>query len=124
MTVLTDEAEAARVAHEASEAAAVEQERQALLTAAKEAIKAMLVRPDGTYLTLSASGLKMVHDDLENGLAIASDGTVALAARRDKGGEWDVYLVRQVDGAWTKASDALRSLAELGAALIELEARA
>lgn len=117
MSVLTDEAEKARLAQEAKDAAAVDAERKALRTAALDAIRAMLVRPDGTTMTLSDAGLAAVFTDLANGLVVASDGTINLAARRGKDGAWDVYLVTGSGSTWTKASDDLNTLADLGEAL-------
>lgn len=118
MTVLTDEAEAARLAQEAEDAAAEQAARDQLRAAALAALRAVLVRPDGTYLTPKDAGLAAVHDDLANGLVVVSDGTVALAVRRDRDqGDWRVFLVVQDSGEWTKASDRLHSLADLGDAL-------
>lgn len=117
MSILTDEAEKARIAQEAKDAAAVDAERKALRSAALDAIRAMLVRPDGTSMTLAESGLAAVHTDLANGLVVASDGAISLAARRGKGGVWDVYLVTGSGSDWTPVSGDLNTLADLGKAL-------
>lgn len=115
MTVLETEAEAARQAQEAEDQAAADQAAADLRAAAMAALRAVLVRPDGTYLTPKDAGLASVHEDLDNGLAIVGDGVVHLAVRQGRGGEWRVWLVELQDGEWTRAStEPIDDLAELG----------
>lgn len=118
MTVLTDQAAAALAAREAAEAAAADAAKKALRSAALDAVRAILVRQDGTTMTISEAGLSAVLTDLEHGLVVVSDGTVALAAVRTDG----VWVVRlavsdEGDNRWRTTSDPLHSLADLGAAL-------
>lgn len=115
MTTLSDEAEAARLAAEAEQEALLEEQRKQLQAAARDAVKTLLVRADGTPLTFTDLGLKLKVADLNNGLVVWSDGTVSLGAVRDRD-DWTVQLVTFDDG-WTRASGPLRSLADLGEAL-------
>lgn len=115
MTVLTDEA-----------AAALAAVRDTLRTEALQALRAVLVRPDGTKLTPAEANLAAVYDDLENGLVVVGDGVVHLAIRRGKdGGPWRVYLVELRDGEWTTVTrEPIDNLAELGGFLADQEAGA
>ena len=116
MTTLTEAAEAAYLKHIADAEAAIEAERKALRQAAVEAVRSVLVRPDGTGMTLTEAGLKPVYTVVEQGMVVYSDGAVSLAAIRRED-RWPVFLVELVDGQWTRRSDRIRTLAELGAAL-------
>lgn len=114
---LTDEAKKAYEADVAADAAVSEVERKVLRQAATDAAKQVLTRPDGSTLTLAETGLSAVHSDLSVGVVVWSDGTLSLAAQLLEGA-WVVRLVEKVDGEWTALSDELRSLADLGAALV------
>lgn len=115
MTVLTDEAAAQYQARVDAEAAALDEARKQLRQDALDAVRGVLVREDGTVLTLSDAGLATVLVDLDTGLVVVSDDTVSLAAsKRDD--RWVVRLVENQDG-WTPISDRVRSLADIGAAL-------
>lgn len=118
MPSLLEEAVAALRAREQAAEQAAEAERAALRAQATQALRAVLVRPDGSSLTLTQAGLSPVHTDLEAGLVVWSDGTVNVAARREEG-EWRVYRLVRVDGEWTpRPPTPLTSLADLGAALL------
>lgn len=121
MSKLSDEAEAARLRAESDAAATAEADRSALRQAATAALRPVIeyVRPDGTRFTLSDSALSAVHTDLSGRLVVVSDGTVSLAVSdRDGDGTWRVVLAED-DGGWTRVSDPLTDLADLGAALTE-----
>ena len=111
---LTTEATAARDAELAEQAEADEAARQQMCDDAAAAVQAVLVRADGTLLTLAASGLEQVHVDAENVLTVWSDGPVSLAAQREGG--WVVAVVTKVDGQWQRGP-VVASLADLGAVL-------
>jgi len=114
---LTDEAKKAYEADVVADEAEAEAERLVVRKAATDAVRRVLTRKDGTVLTLTEAGLSVVHTDLSRGVVVWSDGSVALAAQlRDD--EWVVRLVEKVDGQWAAMSDGLRSLADLGAALV------
>ena len=108
MTVLETEA-----------AAALAAVRDNLRTEALQALRGVLVRPDGTKLTPAEAGLAAEYDDLENGLVVVGDGVVHLAIRRGRdGGPWRVYLVELVDDEWTTVErEPIEDLAELGSFL-------
>lgn len=120
MSILTDEATAAYGAEQAKAEAAAETQRKALRTGATDALRALLVRADGTRLTLTAASLTVRDADIDaeagNGRVVWSDGTLSLAAILDDGA-WQVFLVAEVDGQWQRTSEALDDLADLGAAL-------
>lgn len=118
MSYLTDQAAAELAARVAAEQAAADAARKALRTAALDAVRAILVREDGTTVTLSDAGLSAVLTDLDHGLVVVSDGTVALAAVQTNSA-WAVSLAvsDDGDGKWRTASNPLHSLADLGAAL-------
>lgn len=113
---LTSEAAAAYEAVLVAEASKADSARKALRQAALDAVKAVLVRPDGTSLTMAEAGVKPVDTDLANGLVVVGDGTSHLAAQlRDD--RWVVVVVEQVDGRWTRVGDRVRTLADVGAVL-------
>lgn len=97
-------------------AAAAEAERKALRQAALDAVKAVLVRPDSSTLTMTDAGLSVTHTDLANGLVVVGDGQTHLAAqlREDR---WVVAVVRGSGADWTKVGDRVRNLADVGAVL-------
>jgi len=98
--------------------AAWEAERAELRAKATTALKAILVRKDGTQLNLSDLGLEPVHTDLDAGLVVWSDGATAVAATLHAPSQaWSVRAVRQQDGQWTTHGQPVTSLAELGAIL-------
>ncbi len=113
MATLEKEAEDARLADEAAQAEAAAALRQQTLAEARSAVLSILIRPDGTQLTLADVGLSLRHDDLPAGLVVYSDGKVHLAAsRRDE--VWLPFLASLVDSGWTHVGERLTSLADLG----------
>lgn len=82
---LTTEATAARDAKLAEQAESDASARQQMSDDAAAAVQAVLVRADGTLLTLAASGLEQVHVDAENVLTVWSDGPVARRSWRRAG---------------------------------------
>lgn len=125
MPTLTEEANAAQAAVEAAAEAARVEERRALRQAATDAMKQLLVRPDGSSLTMTEVALKPVSTDLAAGVVVYSDGTLYLAATRreleDGGHRWVIHLVtKNPDGTFTRASERLDDLADLGFALDEV----
>lgn len=118
MSYLTDQAAAQLAARVAAEQAAADAAKKALRTAALDAVRLILVRQDGTTMTLAEAGLSAVLTDLDHGLVVVSDGTVSLAAVQSDG-SWVVSLAisDEGDNRWRVASDPLHSLADLGAAL-------
>jgi hypothetical protein len=101
---------------EAEAVAAYTAEQSAQLAAARDAVKAALVRPDGSTLTLTEVGLERVHADLVRGLVVYSDGTHYLGAHRRDG--WRAVVVRSEAGEWRLVRD-VTSLAAIGAAFAE-----
>lgn len=122
MPTLAEEAAAAWSAQQAAETAAAEEQRRATLAAARDAVKTVLTRPDGTVLNFTDLGLTRRVADYDAGLFVWSDGSGfgVAAQRRDSDDGTTRYvalLVREDAGQWVRASDRLRSLADLGAAL-------
>lgn len=120
------EAAAAALEAERQKAAAAEVDRQAAAEAARQAAAELerqirdLLIADGRARLLDLSGgtinveaLTVEHVDTSNYFAILSDGTAALAVYDDG----RVFLVAQVNGRWAHPGRAVRTLAELGAAL-------
>ena len=113
---LTAEANSAHQAELDAQAAADAAARQQMCDDARAAVQAVLVRADGTLLSLAASGLVEVHVDTDHALTVWSDDAVSLAAHR-RSGVWTVAVVTMVDGRWSGPGPVVASLADLGAAL-------
>ncbi len=93
-------------------AQAVEEKWAATHAEATAAVKAVL-----GGVNLGDVSMTKRHEDRAVPLVVWSDGTVALAARRE-GATWRVYLVSGSGSEWTgPQSPALTSLADLGEAL-------
>ena len=118
-TSLTIEAKAAYAAEQAVDATAAEDDRKILRAAATTALRSVLVKPDGTRLTLSELSLTVKDSDLQDGRVVWGDGTQNLAAiLREE--EWEVFVVASVDGQWTRLDDApVESLSDIGAVLMK-----
>lgn len=114
---LTAEATAAHAATQVAADAAADAGLRALWVAATAALRAVLVRPDGTTLSVSATGLTEAHADADDGLVVWRDPDGLLLAAQLEDDQWHVLLVRKVDGQFALASEPLTSLADLGAAL-------
>ncbi len=112
-----DEAQAAYQARIDAAEAAAQAERRAFRTAAIDAVRAVLVRPNGTALTALEAPLTAVHTDMAARLVVAAadNGSINLAAQKTDGG-WVVRLAQRVDGAWSQVpgSGPIKSLADLG----------
>ena len=115
---LTTEAKAAHDAALAADKAEEAAELTALRQAAATALEAVLTRPNGTVLTVTAAGLTVKRTDDDNSLVVFGDADgVLLAVQRGKDEDWVVRLVKLVGGEYETASEQLADLADLGAAL-------
>lgn len=106
MTTIAEAAAAALAAKQAAEAALAQQMRDALV----EVVETTMSQ---TLAPLDATGLTVAHVDMAAEMVVLTDGTVALAGYN----QGDIYLVRGAGSTWTRASERLASLADLGAAL-------
>lgn len=111
MTVLTDAATEAFQAAKAAQEAARDEERKAFRDGVKTAVGAVIAP-----LTWAESGLAYEHVDLQDRIAIVTDGTIYLAVH-DTAEGWKVRLASLIDGQWTRGSQ-VTNLAELGASLV------
>lgn len=102
------------------DAAARQAARDELVAAARVRI-GELPAPDGTMPL--AGKLKddgkspAVHVDMGERLVVIDDGTATVSVRELADGTREVRLVELVDGAWTRRSEPVGTLAELGAAI-------
>lgn len=116
MATLQEEAAVAFAAYQAAQEAEREAKRAAMQADARAAVRAVLIRPDGTQISLTEVGLTFDHVSLEERRAVWRTSDVALAAvKRD--GAWSVHLARNDGGAWVMVSEPLRALADLHQAL-------
>lgn len=119
MSYLSDQAAAARAAELAAEEQARETLRQELRTQAKDAIT-LVIAP----VTWAQSGFQRMYTDLNNLLVVYSNGPdqitpgdVSLGANRTDAGNMKVRLVTGSGTEWTRRSEPLVNLADLGEAL-------
>ncbi len=112
-----DEARLAYQAKVDAAEAAARAERRAFRAAAIEAVRAVLVRPNGTTLTTAEAPLTAVHTDMSARLVVvaADNETIHLAAQKKDDGTWVVRLAQSADGDWSQVpeSEDIRSLADL-----------
>lgn len=92
-----------------------------LRAGAIDALRAVLDDGTGTPV-VPLSTLEQVIVDLDNRLVVVTDPASAPPLSlgvQDLDGDdvWKVHLVEQVDGQWTKRSDPVADLGELGAAI-------
>ena len=109
--------DAAAIASRAAVDAAALAARREARQAGTNALRDVLIRPNGTAITLGEARLTVKHDDMAAGLVVwgDTDGVLLAACLRDD--VWTVRLVRLVDDEYEVASDVLTDLADLGAAL-------
>lgn len=111
MSSLAELAEQARIQAEADRLAAIEAAWSATHAEATSAVKSVLGE-----INLGDVAMTKRHEDRSVPLVVWSDGTVALAARRESG-QWRVRVVTGSGSDWTLCSEPVKNLAELGAAL-------
>lgn len=112
MAVIRPAAESAAALQEQQDAAAEQTARDQLVAAARLRVEA-LPAPDGKLpLAGQAKAFTVPFVDVASGLVVLTDGDVALAVQGD-----EVRWVRLIDGEWTRASEPIRNLAELGEVL-------
>lgn len=104
--------------------AAWEAEKTADAAARQQAIDAFKLEARTELLkvispvTWAASGLQVVHTDLNDRFAVVSDGTVSLSVHKNQQGEFIVHLVTGQGEEWTRRSEEpLKNLADLGEAI-------
>lgn len=116
MALIRPTAESAAALAAQQEAAAEQAARESLIADAHVAVEA-LPAPDGKFpLAGKTKELSVPLVDVANGMVVISDGDVGLAVRRT-GDVHEIRLVQLVDGAWTRRSEPVTTLAELGEAL-------
>lgn len=111
MSVLTTQAAAALAAEREAQQTEETNQREALKTAARNALLAVIAP-----VTWSQSNLSITFTNLPIRLVVVGDGTISLAIRQEED-DWNVYLVTGSDDNWTQVSDKLENLADLGEAL-------
>ena len=122
MSIRTEATSALSIA-EADAAADEAAARDSLRAAAIESLRTVLATSDGT-LAVALSTLTIELTDLKERLVIVTDPASAPSVSlgvSDKD-QTTVHLVAMIDGGWTKLSDPLGSLADVGQALATQEA--